>query len=522
MPAGTALSLDRAPSVPPPPPLDDQTPLPPSDSAIPKHSASAPAGNGPPGFTPDLHLGRSGPPGFPPQQQDHSSSQPDAFATAAVRASGGGLPMPPGTTAMDLVEARDAAEEARLYDVDRPARVNPGQQPQGRANLGDRSKRSMSSSSSKPPKSLQPSADDQTKEGSKAGDRASTREEDIFGDMPSKDPPVEVTASAFLGIDSNMTAGESRAHAASTHNQKGQSQPEKQPVKNALGKIGNSTGLFAEATNESRDFSDSDDSLVLDEIRPASPPIKGGNAWLGQGEEPQSTSSSLSKSGASSLPATAGQPVPLPRTSTETVGAKAGNGDAKPAKPQSYSWKLGAKPAPSNKVVSNDSHSSLTQSAVPPQNPTAGAGKSYRWQLQNAGTKTRQPLPEKRAALSDQHKAPGGPKNLTWRRTTPASAPQPSLRQNPATQRPLQQAAMSTSLAEAEPPPWLAQSGGSAVLQPQGFQTQPEHVIACTGHINPVWQAITQFSPSSYKLCTQTAPKQSYAEYLSMGMKGPR
>ena len=490
--------LDRAPSVPPPPPLDDQIPLPPPNPPSPPRPATAEPGNGPPGFTPDLQLGQSGPPGFSPQSSEQqipavsgfnkalaqgqasSAEQHDEPATAGTRLSGSGLPVTPGTIAGDLLDAKDAAEEARLYDMGESGEVGQNQQPKKRAESAGGSRRSMSlSSAGASPKSshrLQALAfaTEQTRNARNSNERASSREEEIFGG-PAMPASPTATASARTKGGSDVAAGKTNPDAALIHS--------------------SGADMFAEAANDPREFSDSDDSLVLDEIRPASPILKGGNTWLGQAEEPLSTASSLSKSGASSLPATAGQPVPPSRSSAPATGSKAGNGDAKASKPQSYSWKLSAKPAPAKQVVPKDLNSTPAQSAALPQNPT-GAGKSYRWQLQNAGSKARQQGTEKRAVTSEQQKAAAGPKNLTWRRTAPATAAgaQATAYQTAATQRPLQQTMYESAglRQDAADPPWLTQPvPEESAMPPQlGAMTEAERQIACAGQINPVWQAI--------------------------------
>ena len=384
-------------------------------------------------------------------------------------------------------------------------------QPKGRADPAGGSRRAISLSSpgasSRQPSDLLRApapASKQTREGSSALDRASSREEEIFGDSSMPGSPAEATASASANGGSNMPAGEIKADAASVHGREQRVQPGTGPP----GQIDSAADLAAEAPNELREFSDSDDSLILDEIRPASPILKGGNTWLAQAEEPLSTASSLSKSGASSLLAIAGNPVPPSKSIAAGVGAKAGSGDATASKPQSYSWKLGAKTAPAKQGLTKDLRSIPTQSAAISQNPT-GAGNPYRWQLQNAGSKAQQQGTEMRTVISEQQKAAAVPKNLTWRRTSPATASghQATAHHITPPHRPLQQPAHSNegSGRGAEAPPWLTQASATrpsgsqrqespVSLQP-GAMTESERHVACAGQINPMWQATTRTFP---------------------------
>lgn len=511
------LTSDSAVPPPPPPPLPGHILMPPSDPPSPLlPAATAGAGNGPPGFTPDLPLTSSGPPGFPPasseQQtpslpeidkvtpagQSSDSRQQNAPATPTAQSPSSGLPLPLSTITGDL-DPKDAAEEARLYSVDRAADTAVSQPSRGRAKAAEVSRRLMSQSPAKASSKKRfgtmdtsPPAQEGGRAAGNAEDGHSPTENTIFGSSAPLDTPTDSQKRPGNGL-----VGNSKAGAIPKSGEDGSREPAGEPEKALPDQAADGQGQFARAA--SREFSDSDDSLVLDELRPASPPIRGGNTWVGQAEEPLSTASSLSKSGTSSLPATAAQAGPPPTGTAAAAGALAGNGGAKASKSHSYSWKLGSNPGAAKKAAKQP-QIAPTQSAAPPQNPAA-AGKSYRWQLQNAGSKARQ-----QAAASEQSKAGGAPKNLTWRRNAPPPGSQAIAQQSIAPQRPAQQA-----MQDAEVPPWLAQQNApvqgsgqpqrTSAPQQSGAMTESERHVACAGQINPVWQAIKILSNFNILQC---------------------
>lgn len=517
---------------------------------------------GPPGFSTVPAQPLKAPPGLEQPLLPMAPPTGTPIHSSAATGFGPGLPLPPGMTEQDLDAAKDTAEESRLYDVDS---LGPSKQQKARMKSARRALKATIPSNLPPgrdtsvpgpppgePPSQEPAAPQPGKLQEDAGiedtdgifsvsdtsltdpgstSAASQRQKSSVG-LPPERPEPETedrvegmhlrqeqersAASKFItqdfqevpipkrgnGIASAIkqpqkagtapTSTVESAEAGSSEPPEGPPQPppEAEPAPNA------------EAAAP-EDASDSDDSLIIQELRPQSPVVKGSNARVSTAEEALSTAPLLSKSLASSLPAAAMQAVPpLPQSNRATtrepvLGAsgRAVPGDAsKASKPNSYSWKLGSAPAssvPPQKASSKEAPAAANASTSGPQR--ISGQRSYKWQLSAAAARPHQTANARRAA---RHSA--AVKSRTWRRNDAASTPPPSPPLPPET------VGLAGLEARASEGPWSgSQPSGHLPAPHDNFQEQEageimldpnvmldsERQIACAGHINPVWQA---------------------------------
>lgn len=524
----TAVSDNQAPL-----PLDQSPPPPPQDESALLISAMSSAGLlpqvvgnnasqsfsslppptpeelGPPGFTPAMSassVSPAGPPGFSgplPIQQNQSLSQFGALPLPNISTMpsetlppGAVLPLPPGITLEDLMSAKDAAEEDRLYNVPLPLPKTRKKVKSGTAG-GVKLKRTSSKRKSQHLEELPPGSGEQTFSG--AAMQAAGRETTAF---PSKEhhsaqPPKSAAPKSLTGatmlrpvsaeaapltqsetpaetlrsspaktLEAGVPTPQGQAKAISPSVTLGHSlQPGSEglpaaitspfsatnpgasftapasekasPRSSSARKPGGGSGNNAPTPDagqpavamrtqdeaEGKD-TDSDDSLVLDELRPISP--KGPGPWLPQAEpstqEPLSSASSLSKSAANSLSVVSA----AARARVQAPGVPSRLGEPKAAKLHNYSWKLQLTPGGAAGVAKERVGVSAAGLGTGPQRN--GGQRSYTWQLNPDGGRAQQqatPAVDKKLLGIDVQKVSNGIKSLTWRRNAATSVTPP-------------------------------------------------------------------------------------------------
>lgn len=248
--------------------------------------------------------------------------------------------------------------------------------------------------------------------------------------------------------------------------------------------------------------SDSDDSLIINELRPASPIARG------------ATTNFLDPKTMPNVVLPTSQPV----ATSQDAAAKFITGytpqmsqASKPdAKPSSFSWKLGRSPGPKSAGTSPVRKESPAVAAPPSRwgpamKGTASAARpgqrSFRWQLGAFGGRA-QGTTEKRSHSGDQQKASQGPKSLTWRRKESDQYSPPRQRsadrRSQTSQKSRRQATEEGHSASAENPshatdpeasPRIATSPISPANEAPEPMMEAERTLACQGQIDIMWQA---------------------------------
>ena len=395
-------------------------PLPP---AFPQNAAPARAYTlrlGPPGFSAGVSEGmpvETGPPGFSQVAPDKPAKAPPGLggrgpASLPVHSDGAAplgekasnISEASRSTAQELMSAKDAAEEARLYNVEmRPLRrqrsgsklAEVRQDPIAHdAKLGREAVEQALSTELLLDMQTKTRPADQRQVGT---DQSSAVPDTVTEGDTGETFPGQPKAFPGDGVPSSGGLAIPRASQSAV--------PFEGPSKQATGKSNAGTHVAktpsaelakdpqrpdGDAAECAREDSDSDDSLILSELRPPSPITKGLiPAWPAQTAEAPSMSASLSASGATAVPTSTPPPVQVASRVASTAPVRAPP-QVPTTKPSSYSWKLSAAAAgaaapvqkavaPAQKAAAKENASIVASAAAASQRP---GQRSYTWHAQ--------------------------------------------------------------------------------------------------------------------------------------------
>lgn len=509
---------------------------------------------GPPGFQSEMPAAPSGPPGFssPPgfsDLQHHAVAPPgleklplnapnqqreNSQATTGAADGSSSRRMPPSFPSESLISTRDAEEEARLYEMrsgDKAKAQKEASNLQGQARQavepsGSRAGSSLSDLEHSAHANLSEEQQAEARQerelyasgepvSGNAGGSIPSQVVAVDGDSKAPDPPPEVAPVSGVPLGSDQDGGGALGKADHPALPSEQRLPQvDSQLKDTSKSEGRSSARASESARKkplsagseeawpvesanlggySREDSDSDDSLVLQELRPASPPVRGGTALTPPAEDPSAAGALLLKPGAglpSSTANSASQTLLVTRTgSTEAP---------KPQKPTSYSWKLNPSEAPAVvKPHARDGPTpALTGSTQPRQ---TGGQRVYKWQLNTGVART--------VAASKEPRQPPAAKSLSWRRGPQMPTPPPSPPQPPSSPpQPAEDAAAATPADDRPSPPMMLAEGSQnltvaaatdALEQGQAMDHELdaetildfEQTVACLGQMAPYWQA---------------------------------